>query len=274
MTVYVPPDLAVAEKVKKEEEESAEQSRRLEHASPEQLRQVLRDVKEPALARGNALRLLLQRKDPELGAILPDLFEDKDMSRMAIRYCPWSDSAAERLRGLLDHADSAVWAPAALALARNKDETIWPRLLSWLEEGDEGRKNVAADCMTKINESLAAESFERAWDNGNGNEKERLVLAASLLRLKDERGLGLLEETAGQARGAWAVVAAACIAHSRPTLAYELMLRIADEGDLEAQRSLVSHAWNMGRIPGAFTAEGLAQARSWVAERLTKTSDR
>jgi hypothetical protein len=37
------------------------------------------------------------------------------------------------------------------------------------------------------------------------------------------------------------------------------MLRIADERDLEAQRSLVSHAWNMLRIPGAFTAEGLAR---------------
>src|SRR5262245_60872179 len=98
MTVYVPPDPAVAERVKKEEQESAEHRRRLEHASPEQLRQVLLDVNEPELARGNALLLLLQRKDPELGAILPDLFEDKDMSRMAIRYCPWSESAAQRLR--------------------------------------------------------------------------------------------------------------------------------------------------------------------------------
>jgi hypothetical protein len=220
------------------------------------------------LARSNALLLLLKRKDQELGVVLPDLFEDKAISHLAIRYCPWSESVADKLRRLLNHPDSAVWAPAALALARHKDETIWHRLLDWLEQGDAGQKNVATDCMIKIDEQRAAAALQRAWDTGNGTEDEWLVLAAALLRLGDERGLGLLEETARQGHGAWAVFAATSIAPSRPALAYELMLRIADEGDLEAQQALVSHAWNMGRIPGAFTADGLTQARRWVAERL------
>jgi hypothetical protein len=145
--------------------------------------------------------------------------------------------------------------------------------VSWLDQGDEGRKNVAVNCMIEVNEERAAEAIAHVWDSGNGNETERLVLAAALLRLGDERGLGLLEETARQSHGSWAVVAATCVAHSRPALGYGLMLRIADEGDLEAQRSLVSHAWNMGRIPGAFTADGLMQARRWVEERMAKGSE-
>ncbi len=85
MTVYIPPDPRVAQRVQGDEQESAAQSRRLEHASPAHLRQVLHDVNEPVLARSNALLLLLKRKDPELGSILPELFEDKDMSHLAIR---------------------------------------------------------------------------------------------------------------------------------------------------------------------------------------------
>jgi hypothetical protein len=124
--------------------------------------------------------------------------------------------------------------------------------------------------MIKINDERAVEAIKHAWEAGKGNETERLVLAAALLRLEDDRGLGLLEDTARQAHGAWAVVAATFVAQSRPALGYELMLQIADEGDLEAQRSLVSHAWNMGRIPGAFAADGLAQARRWIEERVAK----
>jgi hypothetical protein len=48
------------------------------------------------------------------------------------------------------------------------------------------------------------------------------------------------------------------------------MLWILDKGDLEAKRSLVMHAWNLGRLPHAFTADAIHETRPWIEQHLNE----
>ncbi|HEV3256735.1 MAG TPA: hypothetical protein VG013_07650 [Gemmataceae bacterium] len=271
MSEYIPPDPAEAEQIYRAERESGEQYRRLEHAPAGQLIGLVRDPAGLAAARGNALLILLKRKDPMIPELLPELFEDPALGHLAIRYCPVSDPRVSlRLRGLLDHCRDRVWSQAALALARAKDETLRPRLLEWFHQGDLGHRNVAIEGLIHLDAGQATEIFRHRWGSGGLGEEDRLVLAAALLRLGDTRGLGLLEASAGRAEGAWSVFAAASVAGHDGVRGLRLMLWILDHGNLEAKRSVVSHGWNMARLPHAFTADGVEETRLWLEQQLQR----
>src|SRR5207249_4175739 len=100
----VPHDPALVDRAYREERASEEQRQQLEHASPEQLKRVLRDPAEPYKARSTAFCLLANHRDGELPEILFELFDDPEpeVRRIAIRYCALTDvRVMEKLRRLL-----------------------------------------------------------------------------------------------------------------------------------------------------------------------------
>jgi len=268
---YMPPDPAVAEQVYRAERESEDQYRRLEHAPAGQLRGLVRDPAGSTAARGNALLILLMRKDPMIPELLPELFEDPDLGHLAIRSCPVSDPRVSlRLRDLLNHPRDRVWSLAAFALARAKDESLRPRLLEWFHRGDHGHRNVAIEGLIQLDDGRAAEIFRQSWDSEALGEEDRLVLAAALLRLGDTCGLAWLEAAARKAEGSWSVFAAKSVADHDAVRGLGLLLWIIDHGDLDAKRSVVSHGWNMAHLPHAFTADGLQETRLWIEQQLPR----
>ena len=179
MSDYVPPDSAVAEKIHRTNQESREQYQRLEHAPAEQLRQIVSDITASSAARGNALLFLLQRRDAALPELLPELFEDRELGHMAIRYCrPTRPIVLERLRGLLNHPRDRVWPGAAMALARAKDESLRPRLLDWFQHGDQGHRNLAIEALIALDSPEAAKVCWESWSSGGRDEEDCLILSA------------------------------------------------------------------------------------------------
>jgi len=211
------------------------------------------------------------RRDSEIPDLLPELFEDPDLGHLAISKCPLADPrVVARLRALLDHPQDRIWSEAAVALAKVKDGVVRMRLLDWFQSGDEGQRNVAIEGLIRMGEPEAAELFCESWASGGRNEEDQLVLAGALLRLNDPRGMNSLMAAAKRAEGAWAVFAATAIADYDEACGYRLMLWILDKGDLEAKRSLVMHAWNMARLPHAFTADVIHETRLWVEQQMEK----
>jgi HEAT repeat protein len=274
-TEYAAPDPAVAELVYRSEQESEREHRRLKDTSSDRLKAVVRDHREPEAARGNALLFLLTRRDPEMPTILLELFDDPNQNlwRSVIRaYRPDEPRIKEKLRRFLDDAHEQSWSGAALALARLQDSTILPRLQTWLLAGDRPHRNVAVQCLKAIDVPGAHALLRSGWDHGFADEEDRLVLAAALLDIGDLRGLAGLEAAARAAKGAWSVFAATSIYCHRSRRGLELMLGIIDDGDLEAQQSLVSQVWNFAKLPHAFTADGIHEARAWVESQLNGTA--
>jgi hypothetical protein len=272
MTDYTPPEAApfLAEVVHRHQAEAELQRRRLKDAPTGQLKRILRDPHEPFAARAEALARLLGPRDPELADILLGLFDDPDhrLWLIAIRsYCPPDPRIFARLRGMLDDRRGRRWSEAASALARTQDETLMPRLLTWLDEGDEPHRNVAIECLTQLKLPEAHHLLE-AWEQGGRGEDDRVVLAVALLRRGDPRGLPLLEAVARRADGPWSVVAATWLRMHDPALGLVLMREILDHGTLEARRSMVNQVWNLTDLPNAFTADGIHEARCWVEQQL------
>ena len=271
MSEYIPPDPPVAHKVHRRDRESHQEYQRLEHAPAERLKEIVRNSAERRAARAQALLILAMRRDPEIQDILPELFEDPDLGHSAIRHFPSADpKVVARLRGLLDHPRDDTWSEAAIALARAKDEVVRTRLLDWFHTGDEGHRNVAIEGLTLLAAPGTTELFGDSWAKGGRGEEDCLVLAAALLRLNDTRGQESLTAAAQKAEGLWSVFAATAIERYDAARGYRLMLWIVDRGDLQARRALVSHAWNMARLPHAFTADGIHETRLWIEQQLQK----
>jgi hypothetical protein len=274
---YRAPDPGVAEFVYRSEQESERQVRRLKDASSDLLKTVARAAQEPEAARSNALLFLLMRRDPEMPAILLELFEDSNQHlwRQVVRsYRPDDARVKEKLRSLLDDGDEKNWSQAAVALARLQDQTLLPRLEAWLRIGDRPHRNVAVQCLKALDCPTARTLLRDCWDRGLGDEEDRLVLAAALLDLGDNSGSALLEATARAARGAWSVFAATTIWVHDSRSGLEFMLGILDTGDLRAQQSLVSQIWNLTSLPHAFTADGIHEARAWIDSQLAREGHR
>ncbi len=160
-----------------------------------------RDSAEPVEARSNAMLVLLIRRDPSVSEIFPELFEHPKLCHHAIRYCPLSDpKIVERLRALLDHPSDRIWTTAAVALSRNKDETIRRRLLEWLNHGDHGHRSVAIAGLVELDRDQAMEILQERWTEEQDAD-DRNVLAAALLRLGDTRGLSFLDAEARKSEG-------------------------------------------------------------------------
>ncbi|HJZ56065.1 MAG TPA: HEAT repeat domain-containing protein [Gemmataceae bacterium] len=230
-----------------------------------------RDPQEPEAARAQALLFLLTRRDPEMPGILLELFEDSNQRlwRLVVRsYRPDDPRVKEKLRRLLDDVDEQNWSEAAMALARLQDRTLLPQLEAWVRRADRPHRNAAVQCLKAFDSPRARSLLRDCWDRGLGNEEDRLVLAEALLDLGDNSGSAILEATARAARGAWSVVAATTIYCQDSRRGLEFMLGILDTGDLEAQQSLVSQIWNLTRLPHAFTADGIHEARAWIESQL------
>src|SRR5437870_8985339 len=167
MAAYVPPDPAVAERVYRENRVSDEQRRRLEDASSDELKRVLLDRSEPEAARGNALLLLLLRREPAAGELLPQLWEDRDLGRLAVQHCPLANpETVARLRALLDHPRSELWSSAALRLARHQDEEIRTRLLAWWHGEDQPHRYVAIQALMVLDAAAARQLLQERFDAG------------------------------------------------------------------------------------------------------------
>jgi HEAT repeat protein len=182
MTDYTPPEAAhvFAEVVNRHQAEAELQRQRLKDAPIGRLKQILRDPREPFAARAEALARLLGPRDPELPDILLGLFDDPDQRLwlMAIRsYCPPDHRVIARLRGMLDDRRGRRWSEAASALARTQDGTLMPRLLGWLDQGDEPHRNVAIECLTQLKSPEAHRDLLEAWEQGGRGEGDRVVLA-------------------------------------------------------------------------------------------------
>jgi hypothetical protein len=272
MTEYVPPSPAEAARVYRDDQESDRQYRRLDGETGDRLRTVLTDPTEPPAARANALLLLLQRRDPGVHDLLPGLFDDPAIGRLAIRYCrPSEPAAADRLRRLLKAPRGAAWPDAAVALAGAKDGTVRPVLEGWLRHGNLGEFNVAIEGLARLDPGAAREAFRRSWDAGDEDEERRLVLAAAMLQLGDNVGAGLLEGVARRAADGWASFAGFALAGHDASRGYGLLLGILADGGAEAKRAVVMQVWNLGGSPHAFTADGVHEARAWLEGRLGRS---
>jgi HEAT repeat protein len=273
MVDYEPPDSSLADKVKRADAESERQHARLRGQPPAALKAVVRDPNEPYAARGNAMLLLLQHRDPELPEIVLGLFDDPDQSlwRLVIRcYCPDDARIRSRLLALLDDENEDNWSEAAVALARRSGHSLLPRFEGWLREGDRPHRNVAVECLKALNSPEANRVLQEYWDRGDGDEKQRLLVAAALLSAGDDRGRTILEAAARGVQGGTSVFAATAIHAVDRREGLNLMMHILDEGDLEARQSMVTQIGSFAQLPHAFTAEGLDEARSWVRSELQK----
>jgi hypothetical protein len=286
MSTYAPPDPTAVDALYHSNRESKEQFQRLKDSPADLLRQVLTDRAAPVEARANALGILLQRRHSGVIEILPDLFEDPELGHQAIRYYPLTGSAAaafpgckrdanarERIRSFLDHASDRVWSAAAMALARAKDHELLPRLLDWFHKGDQGHRNVAIEGLIELDAADAARLFRESWENGGRDKEDQLVLGRALLRLGDTCALDLMEDAARRAEGSWSVFAATSIAGHDGARGLRLMLWVLDHGDAEALSSLVMHAWNVARLPHAFTVDGIHETRLWVEQQMNDRKD-
>jgi hypothetical protein len=264
---YEAPDPAIAEFVHRCDVESEQQLKRLKDASVEELIRVVQDRGESTTARGTALLGLMSARAPEMNDLLLELFEepDQDVWRMGITGARVSDPRIrDKLYKLLDDPDDANWSWAALMLARAGEDSLLSHFVAWLEEGDEGHRNVAVDCLKVLKGQSGVGALQDYWDRGKGDGEIRLVVAAALLDCGDQRGQALLNDVARHSDGGLSVFAATSIyaVHPREGLAH--MLHILDNGNLESRQSMVNQIWNFARLPHAFTADGLAEARVWV----------
>lgn len=273
--VYQAPDPEIAEYVHRTNAECDRQSERLEHASEEELKAVARNRAESSPARGAALMYLLKARDPEFTEILLELFDDpdQDLWRMAIVGARRDDPRIRAmLQAMLDDANDRNWSEAAVALARRKDESLLPRFVAWLETGDESHRNVAVECLRFLKTPAAQAALGDFWDRGAGDDEIRLVVAAALFDLGDQRGRPLLDSVAQRGEGSWSVFAATAVYITQPRHGLTLMLRVLDHGDLEARQAMVNQIWNFAHLPHAFTADGLSEARVWVEKQLEEVA--
>jgi hypothetical protein len=266
---YKAPHPSVAEWVYREESENRRQHARLQDKPREELIAVVRDRNETSSARGNALSFLLQHHDPALPDIALELLDDsdQDLRRYAIRYFADDPRIKSRLYVFLDDDNDLNWPEAAIALARSGDDTLLPRFEHWLHAADRGHRNVAMQCLQYLGSLDAQRLLQDFWIS-TGDEEDRLSLAEVFLSLGDDRGLSLLESTAAKAEGTWSVFAATAIYGFRYPDGLQWMMHILDKGDLEAKQSMVNQIWNFARLPHAFTADGIHEARVWVQSEL------
>jgi hypothetical protein len=268
-----------AEYVRKVEVELEVQRQRLAEADPELLTHVLRDRAEPTSARQIAFETLIHRFvgsdgfQTMLADWLADLMDDPDpaIAEMAVRHCPLHDESIRgRVRILLDSPRDRIRADAAIALARSKDESILARSLDWFAGNSQPMRNLAIEALKTLDTPVARSTLEIAYEQGGRDENDKTVLATTLLRLGDTRGLAFLETVARRAKGAWSVTAATWIYDHQPLKGMELLLLLIDQGDEEARRSVVNQVWSLSRprISRPFTSEGIVEARAWIEERL------
>ncbi len=270
-SAYEAPDRQFAEMVHRVDAESERQTKRLEHASAEELKSVVRDRSESNIARGTALLVLMCPRDPEWDDLLLELFDDpdQDLWRMAITSARLSDPRIRtKLLSLLDDPDDQNWSEAAIWLARSKEESLLTRFVDWLERGDEGHRNVAVECLNVLKTPAAQAALQGYWESGQGNDDVRLEVAGALLGMGDHRGRNLLETVAQRAEGVSSVVAATLIYLAEPGDGLSHMRKILDDGDLKARQMLVGQIRNFTHLPHAFTADGLSEARVWVQTQL------
>ena len=301
METYIPPEPWVAEKVYRDQKALDEQKSRLEGAPAEFVKGIARDPGESTSGRVSALLELVLRRDPELTELIIELAHDPDaeLRRTAVHCCEYrrqDPRIDDLLKGLVDDPDPSIWGEATFALARRQNLWIQPRLMDWLTSGDEPHRNLAIEGLKWLNTCDARDALQRAWAQGGRDEGDRVILARALLDLGDDRGRAFLEQTARQAEGSWSVVAATAIycrdrsnrdpetlrtgpasGQNSPVQrtgpdarasGLELMRWILDHGNTAAQQGMVNQIWNFARLPHAFTADGIHEARNWVDQQL------
>jgi hypothetical protein len=271
MAEYMPPDPVWVNQVHKNDQESQAHFERLTNLPAEDLRRVLGEGAAEPLARQNALLILLMRKDTGVAEILPALFEDPKLGEMAIKYCPLTDpKVVARLHDLLDHPKARIWSAAAMALACAKDQPLRQLLYDWFHGDDTERRSVAIQAWIEFDPVYAHRLFLEDWEKGGRDEDDRLVLANALLRLGNTQVVGFLEAAARRAEGSRSVFAAWSVAQQSTVQGFRLMQWILDHGDSKALGALVMQAWNLepSKLPHAFTADGLNEARLWVKQEL------
>ena len=270
---YEAPDPGFAARVHQTNAESDQQTARLENASLEELRHVVRDRKESTIARATALLGLMQARDPELNDLILELFDDPDpqLWRMVISDTSRNDARIRsKLLTLLDDSDEHNWSGAAFGLARRGEEVILPRLIGWLNSQSPSHSHVAVECLKFLKIPSAIAALRDFWTSQAGDEELRLVVAAALLDLGNPCGRQLLQSVAQHADSGLSVFSATTIFGTSPREGLNLMLQILDHGSLEAQQAMVGQIWSFARLPHTFTADGLAEARLWVTEQLSK----
>ena len=114
--------------------------------------------------------------------------------------------------------------------------------------------------------------LERAWERDDRRGEDRVVLAASLLGLGNERGLTFLEAVARHAEGLEAITAASTIYDHDRVRGLELMAWVLDHAQLETSWGLVERISRLANLPHVWTVDGLSEARNWVAQRREERS--
>ena len=129
-TDYVAPHPKIGEFVARMNRECEQQEARLQSASNEELKRVLRDRSESNAARTNALFFLLKMKDPELPDLVLGLLDDPDprLWQSVIIYRQFSQDPCinPRLHEMLTSYDEDEWPEAAVALSRAGDTRLLP----------------------------------------------------------------------------------------------------------------------------------------------------
>jgi hypothetical protein len=252
----------------------------LEQADDATLRALLTDQASSAFSRQNALSVLVERHhrrpDGTLSAVMLPLWDDPDeeLATMAIQYAPRDAEVTARLHALLDDPQSHRWSTAASVLATRKDTTIIPRLLGWFRDGDRAHRNVAWACLYScglLERDACRTLLREAWDAGDRDDEDRVMLAVGLLGLGDRVGWTFLVEFAQRADNYSACWAAETVLEHDPALGLELMGSILDHGTtLKVRWGMVERIASAAGLPHVWTADGLAEARCWVEQQRQK----
>ena len=291
MTDYVAPDPKIANHVHEQKEELRLGRERLQPLSDDELK-VIVDEKSDPKQRFYALSILVERivraggsKRSKMEGPLTDLFADllddshPDIAQMALRSCPLTtDDTIQKARQMLGSPEDQVRAAAAIALAKIKDETVFPTFLEWFHGDSKPNRNLAIESLKTLESDAAKQELRNSYETGGRDEEDRAVLAVALLRLGDTVGLEFLEDVAKRKRiatGPFSVMAATWIyGVHEPDVGLRLMLDILDRGDLDSKRSLVNQiCFSWLHSPHAFTADAIHEARMWI-ERKLESSDK
>ena len=270
---YEAPDPRVAELIYHSNAECDRESERLKDASTDELKNVLQNPQESTAARAEALLGLMGARVPEINDLILELIDDpnQELWRMSILGSRAKDPRIRaKLISLLDDPDDENWSTAATGLAFAKDESLFPRYVTWLKEGDEPHRNVAVECLKFLGTRAAINVLCDYWDGNCGDDELRLHVAAALFEMGDRRGHSLLKAVAERADGAISVFAATIVYCKQKSEGLSMMLKILNDGNLEAKQAMVNQIWNFESLPHAFTADGLAEARVWAKTQLER----
>ncbi|MDB5338426.1 MAG: hypothetical protein JWN70_4045 [Planctomycetaceae bacterium] len=258
-------------------QECRDQSVRLKYATPDQAWLIATNSGESQGARMEALLILLRHRDPRIPELQLQLLDDADQQiwkSVDHTYNADRPEIRSALHQRLRDSDVETAVHAGMILARFNDQSIIPVFEAWLHDPERERRTAALAVLGHFKSPITTSLLTALWTDGWGDEENRLDLATKLTEAGHLAAREHVTSVAMAATGCWSVACATVVYFVDPRTGLKLMLHVLDSGDLEAKQGMVGQASSLfGRMPHAYTYDGLVEARQRVEQELASLDD-